>query len=195
VGRAPHRESRFRQAGALDVPDRGLITAISTALTAEPIDVAAAIATVTAPDCGGIAVFVGTVRTSAAVAGHDHDVVEQLEYEAHPTLATEALDRIATKASERWDVRHVVAHHRTGTCRLGEATVVVACSAPHRADALEACRFMIDAIKDEVPIWKKEIYAGSSAWVEQSGRARTDAEQGGRARTDAEQSGRARTDA
>ena len=127
------------------------------------LDVPAAIAEVTVPECGGIGVFVGTVRASAA-EGQRADV-QALEYDAHPTLAVERLEAVAKAAGERWDVRRVVAEHRSGRCALGEPTVVIACAAPHRADALDACRWIIDEIKREVPIWKKEIYADGASWV------------------------------
>ena len=74
---------------------------------------------------------------------------------------------MATEAARRFDIRHITAVHRTGPCGLGEPTVVVATSAPHRGDALDACRFTIDEIKASVPIWKREVYAeeDDSAWV------------------------------
>lgn len=136
---------------------------IRTAVIDTPLNVGEAIAEVTAPDCGGIGVFVGTVRVSAAT-GARSDVLA-LDYEAHPTLAPQRLAEVAMEAAGRWDVRRTVAEHRTGRCEVGEATVVIACAAPHRADALEACRWMIDQIKREIPIWKREIYADGDSWV------------------------------
>lgn len=127
------------------------------------LDVAAAIAEVTTPECGGIGVFVGTVRASGGEGARAD--VQALEYETHPTLAVQRLEAVAKAAGDRWDVRRVVAEHRSGRCAVGEPTVVIACAAPHRADALEACRWMIDEIKREVPIWKKEIYADGASWV------------------------------
>jgi molybdopterin synthase catalytic subunit len=132
-----------------------------------PLDVGAALARSSDPALGGIAVFVGTVRESASVEGEAGNHVSQLEYEAHPTLAEEKLREVAEEAARKWDVRKVVAFHRTGVCELGEPTVVIVCGAPHRTDALEACRWIIDTVKETVPIWKREIYseAGDSAWV------------------------------
>ena len=89
----------------------------------------------------------------------------RLDYEAHPTLAHERLQSIAREAAERWGLDRVVAVHRTGACEIGEPTVVVACGAAHRAEALDACRWMIDTIKTTVPIWKREVYADGSAWI------------------------------
>jgi molybdopterin synthase catalytic subunit len=133
----------------------------------EPIDVAGAIEASSDPALGGIAVFIGTVRSSASVGENVDKHVVRLEYEAHPTLGEQRMREIAEAAAGKWDVDKVIAIHRTGVCELGEATVVVACGAPHRADALEACRWIIDSIKETVPIWKREVYSetGESAWV------------------------------
>jgi molybdopterin synthase catalytic subunit len=136
---------------------------IHTALSDAPLDIGRAISEVRDPDCGGIGVFLGSVRSSSA-SGSDLDVTA-LEYEAHPELAPKRLAEIAGEAAQRWDVRRVTAAHRTGHCPLGEATVIVACAAPHRADALEACRWIIDQLKERVPIWKKEIFTNGSSWV------------------------------
>lgn len=138
---------------------------LHTGVTDEPLDVAEAIGRVSGTDSGGIAVFLGTVRESAAVAGRADKPVVRLDYEAHPQLAERRLREVAEAASAKWEVRRVVAIHRTGPCELGEPTVVVACAAPHRSDALEACRWIIDTIKDTVPIWKREVYADGSSWV------------------------------
>lgn len=132
-------------------------------ISAEPIDVAGAIAAVTDDDVGGIGVFVGTVRAIAAErAGAE---VVRLDYEAHPTLALNRLNGIVAEATQRFSLEKMVAIHRTGVCELGAVTVVVACAAQHRAEALDACRWAIDTIKSTVPIWKKEVYADGHAWV------------------------------
>ena len=138
---------------------------IETGISDQPLDVAAAIAAASSPSCGAVASFVGTVRETAAVAGNAAKGVTALEYEAHPTLATERLDEIAAEAAGKWGLERVVAIHRTGACVLGEPTVVVACGSAHRAEALEACHWVIDELKARVPIWKKEIYADGSSWV------------------------------
>lgn len=138
---------------------------VTAHVSAEPLDVAAAAAAASAPECGGIALFVGAVRESAAVASEAGKRVVRLDYEAHEDLADRRLAAIARAAADKWDVRRVVAVHRVGRCALGDPTVVVACGAPHRADALEACRWMIDEIKSTVPIWKREVYEDGSAWV------------------------------
>ena len=137
---------------------------IVTAITGDPLDVEGAIKDVAAPEHGGIAVFIGTVRESPA-SGEGSSTVVSLEYDAHPRLASERLEQIAREAAEKWSLGGVVALHRVATCMVVEPTVVVACGAPHRAEALDACRWMIDTIKDTVPIWKREIYADGSSWV------------------------------
>lgn len=91
--------------------------------------------------------------------------VRGLEYEAHPTLAPQRLRELCEEAVARWELRNVYAVHRTGACDLGEPTVVVACAAAHRHEALDACHWLIDELKAKVPIWKKEIYEDGSAWV------------------------------
>ena len=138
---------------------------IHVALSHEPLDVVGALNAVASPDCGAVATFVGTVRREAAVEANLDKNVTALEYDAHPEIAWRQLHEIAEQASDKWDVRRLVAVHRVGLCRLGEPTVVIACSAPHRADALEACRWVIDELKASVPIWKKEIYTSGDAWV------------------------------
>ena len=137
---------------------------LRTGLTAGPLDVAATIASVADEDCGGTAVFVGTVRQSA-VSGAEGRRVIRLEYDAHPQLADQQLNEICLSAQDKWGLSQVIARHRTGSCDVGQPTVVVACSAPHRAEALEACRYIIDAIKEGVPIWKREVYDDGSIWV------------------------------
>jgi molybdopterin synthase catalytic subunit len=138
---------------------------IAARIEAGALDVGGVLAAASSPDCGGVAVFIGTVRTSAAVPGNDDKAVVRLDYDAHPTLAEARLRALAGEAAARWGLERVVALHRTGSCDVGEPSVVVACGAPHRTEALEACRWMIDAIKTTVPIWKREVYADGSSWL------------------------------
>ncbi|MDQ3986046.1 MAG: molybdenum cofactor biosynthesis protein MoaE [Actinomycetota bacterium] len=140
-------------------------------VTPDPIDVGAVISSVAMAECGGIGVFVGTVRRSASVSLNKDKPVVRLEYEAHPTLAVERLNDILDEAAAKWDLRRAVVIHRVGACDVGEPTVVVACCAPHRADALDACRYVIDTVKSTVPIWKREIYSDGSEWVGAEGDA------------------------
>ncbi|MGH2754948.1 MAG: molybdopterin synthase catalytic subunit [Actinomycetota bacterium] len=138
---------------------------IEVALSAEALDIGAALDAVASPACGAIASFIGTVREEPSVPANAERRVIALEYDAHPEIATRRLQEIADEACAKWDVRHLVAIHRVGLCPLGIPTVLIACSAPHRADALEACRWTIDELKASVPIWKKEIYEEGHAWV------------------------------
>jgi molybdopterin synthase catalytic subunit len=138
---------------------------IDVAVRATPLDVTDAIALASGPEIGGIGVFVGTVRDSSSVESNAAKPVVALDYDSHPSLAEERLHEIAQEAAHKWEVRRVIAFHRTGHCELGEPTVVVACGAPHRGDALEACRWIIDTLKATVPIWKREAYADGSSWV------------------------------
>ena len=141
------------------------MSTVRTGLSDEPLDISAAIGEASSPECGAVASFVGTVRVSPAVSENETKSVTRLEYEAHPTLAATKLEEIAHEAATKWALERVVVVHRIGTCELGEPTVVVACGAAHRAEALESCRWLIDELKATVPIWKKEIYADGSTWV------------------------------
>ncbi|MDP9068382.1 MAG: molybdenum cofactor biosynthesis protein MoaE [Actinomycetota bacterium] len=132
-------------------------------LSETPLDVPAALARVRRDAAGAIASFVGTVRSTGAAP--DVTDVVALEYEAHPLLAEERLASAAREAAHRWGLLAVEVVHRTGRCELGDPTVVVVCSAPHRRAALEACSWLIDEIKTTVPIWKKEITARGESWV------------------------------
>jgi molybdopterin synthase catalytic subunit len=130
-------------------------------VTAEPIDPAAALAWVGDPGAGGTCCFVGTVRDHA-----DAGEVTGLTYEAWEEEAERRMREVGAEMLDRWPVRRAALLHRTGDLGIGEAAVVVACSAPHRAEAFEACRHGIERIKGDVPIWKKEaLAAGEAHWV------------------------------
>jgi len=130
-------------------------------VTAEPLSVDEALAAVADPGAGGTCVFIGTVRDSS-----DQGDVTGLRYEAWDELADTRLRELAGEMAERWPVKKVAILHRTGDLAVGEASVVVACSAPHRADAFEACRHGIERLKEDVPIWKKEtLVTGDAHWV------------------------------
>ena len=144
---------------------------IVTGLRASALDVTSAIETASTPDAGGLGIFVGTVRSSAAVPDRDDERVVRLEYEAHAELAERRLDEIARTAADKWALLRVVALHRTGPCALGDPTVVIVGAAAHRAEALDACRWVIDEIKATVPIFKREVYESGSSWVGAEGGA------------------------
>ncbi|HYQ02170.1 MAG TPA: molybdenum cofactor biosynthesis protein MoaE [Polyangiaceae bacterium] len=124
------------------------------------ISVAEVVAAVTRPEAGGIAVFVGTVRNENA-----GQPVTLLEYQAYASMAAKEMARIGDEiALEIADVRLAVLH-RVGSLRVGDAAVVCAASTPHRAEAFQACRLLIDRIKARVPIWKREHGPNGPYWV------------------------------
>ena len=130
-------------------------------LSAEPLSVDEALAFVGDPGAGGTCVFIGTVRDTSEAGD-----VTGLRYEAWDELAAARLREIATEMLAGWSLRRVAILHRTGDLAVGEASVVVACSAPHRAEAFEACRHGIERLKEDVPIWKKEgLVSGDARWV------------------------------
>lgn len=133
---------------------------IVTGLSAEPLDVAALVARIRRPDCGGLVAFEGSTRSPDAGR-----VVERLWYEAWEEKAEQQLRALATEAMERWPLGGVVAVHRTGDVPPGEPSVLVAASAPHRAEAFEAARWLIDTLKATVAVWKKEIFEDGEAWA------------------------------
>jgi molybdopterin synthase catalytic subunit len=129
-------------------------------LTAEPLEIGDAIAEVSFPECGAIASFIGTVRNRS----RDRDV-HHLEYEAFEEMAEAMLDRLGRELTEKHSLRAIAIHHRVGRVEIGEPSVVIAASAPHRADALDACRDAIETLKATIPLWKKEVYAGGEEWI------------------------------
>jgi molybdopterin synthase catalytic subunit len=130
-------------------------------VTPEPLSVDEALAAVTDPGAGGTCVFVGTVRDRS-----DAGDVTGLTYEAWDELAVRRLTEIGNELHTRWPLRRVAILHRTGALEVGTASVVLAVSAPHRAEAFDACRHAIERLKQDVPIWKKErLRSGGGHWV------------------------------
>ena len=130
-------------------------------VAAESVDPQGALAFVADAAAGGTCLFLGTVRDHSDAGG-----VTGLDYEAWDELAERRLREIAGEMTSKWDVGKVALLHRTGRLEIGEVSVAVACSAPHRADAFEACRHGIERIKQDVPIWKKEsLTTGDAQWV------------------------------
>ena len=126
----------------------------------EPLSVEEVRAAVSDPGAGGIALFAGTVRDQDGGQG-----VVRLSYSAHPS-ATAELRRVAEKVAAEFGVLALAAVHRVGDLDIGDLAVVVAVACPHRGEAFEACRQLIDTLKHEVPIWKHQRFAdGSSEWV------------------------------
>jgi MoaE-MoaD fusion protein len=129
-------------------------------LSPEPLRLEAAVDEVRTPEAGAIATFTGTTR--ARSRGRD---VVHLDYEAYEEMAEAEMARIATDLKARYDLCAVAIHHRVGRVGIGETSVVIAVSAPHRAPALAACRDAIDTLKETVPLWKKETYEGGEEWI------------------------------
>ena len=128
-------------------------------LTAGPIvssDVANAVRD---PESGAVIVFEGVTRNH-----HDGKSVERLEYEAYGGMAEREMTQIGSRVVDRWPGVRVAMVHRLGVVEVGEASVVIAVSAPHRDEAYAASRFAIDELKAHVPVWKKEVYADGSVW-------------------------------
>lgn len=129
---------------------------------ASPIDIGEATAALYCTACGGISIFLGTTR-----AVTDGLRTLRLEYDCYPEMALQVMHQLADEAADRWELGAVALVHRTGVVPAGEASVFVGAAATHRAEAFEACRFLIDTLKSSVPIWKREHFAdGTVEWVE-----------------------------
>jgi molybdopterin synthase catalytic subunit/molybdopterin converting factor small subunit len=131
-------------------------------LTAEPLSLDEAVREVQRDEAGAVATFTGTVRNRS----RGREVIS-LEYEAYEGMAEQTMAELAAELERRYDVCEIAIHHRVGRVAIGEASVVIAVSAPHRADALAACKDAIDTLKQTVPLWKKEVYEGGEEWIGQ----------------------------
>ncbi|MDX5421052.1 MAG: molybdenum cofactor biosynthesis protein MoaE [Hymenobacteraceae bacterium] len=133
---------------------------IDLKITKTPLAIPACIDWVMSPHCGGIDVFIGTVRN--ATKGRQ---VLRLEFEAYEQMALKEMRKIAEQALAKWPVEKILVHHRTGVLQVGEVPVIIAVAAAHRAAAFDACRYIIDTLKQTVPIWKKEFFEDGEVWV------------------------------
>jgi molybdopterin synthase catalytic subunit len=137
------------------------------AITADPLSVEALVGAVEraararGEGCGAVATFVGVVR-----ATHHGRRVTYLVYEAFDALAERVFERIQTEAGDAWPNATVGIHHRVGRLDIGEASVVIAAAAPHRAEAFQVCRYAIERVKQVAPVWKHEFFDDGEAWVE-----------------------------
>jgi MoaE-MoaD fusion protein len=129
-------------------------------LSAEPLSLDAVVDEVRSDRAGAIATFVGTTRVESRGR-----TVQHLDYEAYEGMAENVMAEIANALKQRYDVCEIAIHHRTGRVEIGDASVVIAVSAPHRQDALGACKDAIDTLKEQVPLWKKEVYEGGEEWI------------------------------
>jgi len=129
-------------------------------LSEEPLSLDAVVAEVADERAGAIATFTGTTRIESRGR-----TVRWLDYEAYAEMAEDVMAGIAAQLEERYDLCAVAIHHRVGRVGIGEPSVIIAVSAPHRADALAACKDAIDVLKESVPVWKKEVYEGGEEWI------------------------------
>jgi molybdopterin synthase catalytic subunit len=134
---------------------------VYTALTRQVIDAEALIAAAKGPESGAAVVFDGIVR--------NHSRGRQtlyLDYEAYETMAAKQIHSLSSEAIQRFGVRHVTLIHRLGRLRIGETSVLIVVASPHRAQAFDACRWLIDTLKKTVPIWKKETFVDGAVWAD-----------------------------
>jgi len=132
-------------------------------ITTEPIDAQELIAAVQTPADGAVCVFYGVVREDSR-----DKKVRWLEYDAYPEMAEKKMREVLDEVAQKWPEQRAGIVHRIGKMEIGEASVIIAVGSPHRGESFEACRYVIDRVKQEVPIWKKEVFTDGEAWVEGS---------------------------
>jgi molybdopterin synthase catalytic subunit/molybdopterin converting factor small subunit len=129
-------------------------------LSDEPLSLDRAVDEVRSDEAGAIATFTGTTRDRSRGRSVTH-----LDYEAYEGMAEKVMEAIADGLRARYELTAIAIHHRIGRVTIGETSVVIAVSAPHRQDALAACKDAIDELKERVPLWKKEVYEGGEEWI------------------------------
>ncbi|ACZ41053.1 molybdopterin biosynthesis MoaE protein [Thermobaculum terrenum ATCC BAA-798] len=130
------------------------------AVTQDPISIDELISSVSHPGAGAIVIFLGVVRDN-----NEGRKVRYLEYESYEPAAKASMQKICGFAKDKWPGVRISAVHRVGKLNIGDISVAVVASAPHRQEAFAAARFVIDSIKEESPIWKKEIFEGGEVWI------------------------------
>jgi MoaE-MoaD fusion protein len=129
-------------------------------LSEEPLSLEAVVAEAASEEAGAVATFIGTTRIHSRGR-----TVTHLDYEAYEGMAEQVMAEIAEGLKGRYELCEVAIHHRIGRVGIGDRSVVIAVSAPHRQDALAACKDAIDTLKERVPLWKKEVYLGGEEWI------------------------------
>ena len=160
---AVNRSYADRESELSDGDEVGIIPPVSGGaflLSDEPLSLDAVVREVASDHAGAIATFTGTTR----IESRGRQVVH-LDYEAYEGMAEQVMAELAEKLKRRYDLCEVAIHHRVGRVGIGETSVVIAVSAPHREAALAACKDAIDSLKATVPLWKKEVYEGGEEWI------------------------------
>lgn len=137
-----------------------MIDNISIHITSEKLNLQNCYDFVQDVTCGGIALFVGTVRNNTKGKN-----VIRLDFSTYKTMAIKEINKIALTAIEKYDIKKIAIHHAEGTLQIGDVPVIIAVSSAHRKAAFDACQFAIDTLKETVPIWKKEYFDDGDVWV------------------------------
>ena len=133
---------------------------ISIKITSQKLNLQECYDFVADASCGGIAVFVGTVRNAT-----QKKEVTQLDFSTYKPMAIKEMEKIAKEALAKFSIKKIAIHHAEGLLKISEVPVIISASSPHRKEAFEACQYAIDTLKETVPIWKKEYFSDGEVWV------------------------------